>query len=246
MIIFSGIIYPLYHIPKPIRIYLIPELQAMRALRRVPASTGDQCGRIENHRSWWLFCWAYFINWLNFSCWLLLNRFCFAIGSYWFIVTCDLLWFILGFLPFTKNYLKSASLLYGTIATYLGGRYRGRLWRKIARRSGKHYWFFCNYMPDGALIIHYICWLYILVVHASLMLLVVNLVSWCCLKLLLLFDCLVGLRKCYKITSNGIWLEGYALIGIKGGAPVGGVNATTRSNPWIGADSLATRFFWVV
>ena len=102
------------------------------------------------------------------------------------------------FLPFTKNYLKSASLLYGTIATYLGGRYRGRLWRKIARRSGKHYWFFlqlharwCTHNSLYMLIVDSRCTCFI-------ELLVVNLVSWCCLKLLLLFDCLVGLRKCTK------------------------------------------------
>ena len=130
-----------------------PELQAMRALRRVPAS--GWCGRIFEP----YFVDDYFVGLfyqLVLSCWLL-NWFCFC---YWFLLVYRNMRFTLiytWFLPFTKNYLKSASLLYGTIATYLGGRYRGRLWRKIARRSGKHYWFFCNYMPDGALIIHCIC-----------------------------------------------------------------------------------------
>lgn len=117
--------------------------------------------------SWWLFCWlilsiGQLASLLLASCQLIL--FCYRL----LLVYCNMRFTLIyaWFLPFTKNYLKSASLLYGTIATYLGGRYRGRLWRKIARRSGKHHWFFCNYMPDGALIIHCICWF--LVVHASL------------------------------------------------------------------------------
>lgn len=168
----------------------------MRALRRVPAS--GWCGRIENHRVD-----DYFVGLILSIGSLLLVSCQLILFCYWLLlVYCNMRFTLIytWFLPFTKNYLKSASLLYGTIATYLGGRYRGRLWRKIARRSGKHYWFFCNYMPDGALIIQCICWLYnILVVHAPLnYILVVNLVSWCCVKLLLLFACLAGLRKCTK------------------------------------------------